>query len=156
MTLSKNGYALQRKENGPRPDWCPEAVWDSLVEELILLKARCSKKSLFQIADAHGCTVEQLRSVLSSRLLRDNLECVKEELAESNALVARKTQRILHEKLADPNVVAKLSPRDVAIISKQATDSHLNLQNGFAGAPQIQMDFKQAVLMLSQPLPKPE
>lgn len=138
-----------------RPEWIPEDIWPILKKELVLSKAKVSRRSLGEIARGLGLDESKTRSLYNSRNFKVQMEEAREDLSQSSIAAAYRAGEILHERLNDPVAAAKISARDASIIKKQQSENALNLSNGMVGTPAFSMNFSDIKVLLGQTLEKP-
>lgn len=149
-----NPLALSVDEN-ERPEWVPEAVWEPLKKKLVLSRMGVCRDSLDQIADSFGLEPFRVRGLIQSRGFRVQMEEMRRRTEELSGLSAQMASEGLAEKLADPDVLAKLSPKDLSLIAKQQTDNMLNLGNGQVGASNTTFNFADLKMMVGGSVEKP-
>lgn len=142
-------------DENERPDWVPEAVWEPLKRKLMLSKMLICRESLDQISDSFGLEPFRVRGLMNKRDFKTQLETMRRRTEELSGMSAQMASQGLAEKLADPEVIARLSPKDLSLIAKQQTDNMLNLGNGQVGASSPTYNFKDLKVLVSGSLEKP-
>ncbi len=146
---------LATVDTDDRPDWVPSAIWEDLKRKMVLIKMRVCKDSIEQVEVGFGLPPGKLRNFLRLRRWRPQLEEVRKRTEELSGLAGEMATEALVEKLSRPEVVDKLSARDLSIIGKQQSENALNLSNGQVGASQTNITFNDLKMMVAGSIEKP-
>lgn len=137
------------------PDWCPADVWPLLKRKMILLRAGVLKDSVAKVAAGLGLEVGKVAGLLRVKKWAKQVTEFREQMAQKTMIAAESMVEALIDDLDDPEKVAKMSPRDKAIVTKQMSETVLNLSNGVVGSPAIGVNFNDIKILLSQTVEKP-
>lgn len=124
---------LEEDYEGERPEWVPEGVWPLLKQDLVLSRAGVNKASNQQLADKWNLPLGRLRGLLQSSKWVPQFEEERSKALLSAMVANQRAATILHDKLNDPEKVAKMGVLDSGKLVKLTSDTMLNLSNGNTG-----------------------
>lgn len=137
------------------PEWCPPDIWPLLKRKMILLRAGVLKDSVAKVAAGLGLEVGKVSGLLRVKKWAKQVTEFREQMAQKGMIAAEAMVESLIDDLDDAAKVAKMSPRDKSIVTKQMSEMVLNLANGVVGSPAIGVNFNDIKILLSQTVEKP-
>lgn len=147
---------LELTETAECPDWIAPGIWPLVKREMVLKRAGVIRDSNDQSADKFGLDHAKFAKLLMSRKWRREVEDFREQMAQKCIAAADIVADALLSDLDDPVKVAKMSPRDKTIMTKQLSENVLNLSNGMVGSPSLgSINFTDIKVLMGAPLEKP-